>query len=136
VTKAFREISGQQQNFVYSNSMYFLIDLIRCKTCNGTIIKVSEQGGYYGCYNAMHAACSNQLLVQKRCIEKLIINDLREKFLTAELIPGHRRYKKNKKSIETHFYYVARTNIQTLALLGEENKITNRLICWTGIRTN
>ena len=46
---------------------------------------ISGKGsGYYGCYNARRKTCNNTLLIPRKRIEETIINELKEKILTAE----------------------------------------------------
>jgi hypothetical protein len=101
------------KKYIEENQTHFLAGLIRCRTCDGAIVQTSSKGGeYYECSNAKRKACNNKLLVPRKRIETIIINDLKEKFLTAE----------NGKIIESRSYYVPHTNIQILALLDEERK--------------
>jgi hypothetical protein len=101
------------QSCFHSNTTHFLAGLIRCRNCNGVIVQISgKDGGYYGCYNAKRKACKNKLLVPRKWIETIIIDDLKEKFLTSENL----RYIYD----ESRSYFVPHTNIQILALLDEE----------------
>jgi hypothetical protein len=108
--------NGEQRNYVYATPTHLLASLLRCKSCNGSVVRVSDKrGGYYGCTNAKQKACTNKFSVPKKRVEALIIDDLKEKFLTAESI--HKVV--NDRLIKACSYYVAYTNIQALALLSE-----------------
>jgi hypothetical protein len=58
---------------------------MKCNTCGEAIVLISGKGsGYYGCYNARRKTCGNSLLIPHKRIEEIIINELKEKILTAE----------------------------------------------------
>ncbi len=124
---------------IFSNGILALVDLIKCKCCDGEIVQVSgKNGGHYGCYNAKRESCNNKLLISSRQVEAIILNDLKEKFLTVdslkyidefvlkdllemvelESVPGDRPLA-NAYLIKSCSYYVAYTSIQTVALLDE-----------------
>lgn len=45
----------------------------------------SAKGGVrYGCSNAKSKSCNNKLRISRSQVEAMILNDLKEKFLTAE----------------------------------------------------
>ncbi len=103
------------QSYIHSNTTHFLAGLIRCRNCNGAVVEISGKGGgCYGCDNAKRKACKNKLLIPRKRIETIIIDDLKEKFLTSENL----RYIYD----ESRSYFVPHTNIQILALLDEEYK--------------
>ena len=80
-----REAAGQQKSYIHANPMHLLAGLLKCKSCRGAIVQISGKGGgYYGCYNNKRKSCNNKLLIRRTKIESIIINDLKEKFLTAE----------------------------------------------------
>ena len=88
---------------------HFLAELIRCKACNGNLVKIN--GRHYGCCNAKGKICSNEHLLQGKGLEALILNDLKEKLLTGE--------QEVYQPMGSRSYYVVHTNIHTLSLLGE-----------------
>ena len=46
---------------------------------------ISGKGtGYYGCYNARRKTCTNTLAIPRKRIEEIIINELKDKILTAD----------------------------------------------------
>jgi hypothetical protein len=125
---------------IFPNATLALAGLIKCKCCNGTVVQVSiKDGGRYGCKNAKKEGCKNKLRISKKDIEAIILNDLKEKFLTAhnlkyvdklalkdlcrkielEPVPG-KSPSANEQHIQSCSYYVANTSIQTIALLHEE----------------
>lgn len=125
---------------IFSNSMHALAGLIRCKCCDGVLVQVSiKRGGYYGCDNARKHSCKNKLRLSRRGVEAIILNDLKEKFLTVqsleyadelvledllgviELEPVlGKRSLTHVKSLIVGWYYVTHTSIQSIALLEEE----------------
>ncbi len=85
MTKQTEKTSTQQKSYVHSNPPHLLSGLLKCKSCNGAIVQLSGKGGgYYGCYNSKRKTCKNKLLVPRKKIESIIIDSLKEKFLTAE----------------------------------------------------
>ncbi len=77
-------------------------------------MQVSCKGsGYYGCSNARRKECSNKMLIPRRQVEAIILNDLKEKYLRKDF------EMENGKQVGKRSYYVAHTSIQTLALLNE-----------------
>ncbi len=51
------------------------------------MVLVSGKGsGYYGCYNAKRKTCNNKMLIARNKVEKIILNELKEKLLIAENI--------------------------------------------------
>lgn len=82
-----------------------LASLIRCKLCDGTLVKLScKRSECYGCYNAQKKACENKLALARRQLKNLHIDVLKEKFLEVRL--------RKKRP-----YYVLHTSIQTLAFV-------------------
>ncbi len=85
MAKQTEKTSGEQKSYIYANPTHALAGLIKCKSCNGAMVQVSGKGGgYYGCYNAKRKSCSNKLLIPRKRVEAIILNDLKEKFLTVE----------------------------------------------------
>ena len=85
MSKQSEKTSQPQKSYIYSNPTHALAGLIKCRCCDGAMVQVSGKGGgYYGCYNAKRKSCTNKLLVPRKRIEAIILNDLKEKFLTAE----------------------------------------------------
>ncbi len=83
--KQSEKTSQPQRSYIYSNPTHVLAGLIKCKCCDGAMVQVSGKGGgYYGCYNAKRKVCTNKLMIPRKRIETIILNDLKEKFLTAE----------------------------------------------------
>lgn len=75
----------QPISYIHSNPTHLLAGLLKCKSCGGAIVQVcGKSGGYYGCYNAKRKTCSNKLTVQRKRLETILLNTLKEKFLTAE----------------------------------------------------
>ena len=105
--------NAEQKNYLYTTPTHLLAGLLKCKLCQGSVVQISgRRGGYYGCINVKQKICSNKLSVSKRRIEALIIDDLKEKFLTKRSVCD--------RVIEDCSYYVVYTNIQALALLSKE----------------
>lgn len=98
----------------YQNPTQFLAELIRCKACNGQLVKINGRiGGHYGCCNAKRKSCPNVHLLQDGSLASIILSDLKEKLLKSESTPNI------DKPIECASYYVSHTNIHTLSLLRE-----------------
>jgi aspartate/glutamate racemase len=58
---------------------------MKCQSCGGAVILISGKGsGYYGCYNARRKSCHNTLLVPRKRIEQIILQELQQKLLTTE----------------------------------------------------
>lgn len=75
----------QQKSYVHTSPNHLLSGLMKCNSCGGAIVLISGKGGgYYGCYNAKRKTCQNTLLVPRKRVEKIIINELKEKILTAD----------------------------------------------------
>jgi len=74
-----------QKSYVHTSPTHLFSGLMKCGLCGGAILLISGKGtGYYGCYNARRKTCANTLFVSRKRIETKIINDLKEKILTAE----------------------------------------------------
>ncbi len=94
-------------NFIHSAPSEFLASLIRCKFCDGTLVKLScKRSECYGCCNAQKKECENERLIARRQIKNLHIDVLKEKFLEVRL--------RSKRP-----YYVLHTSIQTLESISE-----------------
>jgi len=79
--------SLEQKSYIYSNPKHLLAGLLKCKCCGGAIVQISGKGGgYYGCYNAQRKTCKNKLLIPRKRVETILINDLKSKILTPENI--------------------------------------------------
>ena len=75
----------QQKSYVHTSPTHLFSGLMRCKLCEGAIVLISGKGsGYYGCYNAKRKTCTNTLLVSRKRVEEIIINDLKTKILTPD----------------------------------------------------
>jgi len=125
--------------FICSNTTYVLARFLRCSWCQGDVIEVNGRN-CYGCYNACEKTCNNSRLILKEQIEEMILNDLKRKFLFITT-PNHvgavfvfkdifqsngsqidkESFGRKEHSIDRSAYYVARTSIQTLALLNEKS---------------
>ena len=78
-------IKGSQKSYVHGNPTHLLSGLLKCKTCGGAMVQVSGKGsGYYGCYNNKRKSCSNKLMISRKRLEGILIESLKEKFLTVE----------------------------------------------------
>ena len=88
-----------------------LAGLIKCKCCNGAIVRVNAK--HYAC--AQRHCCDNKLLVPKQVVEAVLVKDLGEKFLG-----------KVTEVDENCSIYVAHTTIQTLAFLNRGDKRRKR----------
>lgn len=76
---------GKQKSYVHGNPTHLFSGLLKCKVCGGAMVQVSGKGnGYYGCYNQRRKSCSNKLLVSRNRLERILIESLKEKFLTVE----------------------------------------------------
>lgn len=85
MVKQTEKTSRPQKSYIYSNPTHVLASLIKCKCCDSAIVQVGGKGGgYYSCYNAKRKTCNNKLMIPKKRIEAIILNDLKEKFLTVE----------------------------------------------------
>lgn len=90
---------------IHTTPTSLLASLIRCKFCDGTLVKLScKKSECYGCCNAQKKECENELLIARRQIKNLYIDVLKEKFLEVRL--------RRKRP-----YYVLHTSIQTLAFV-------------------
>lgn len=75
----------QQKSYIHTSPTYLFSGLMRCSACGGAIVLLSGKGsGYYGCYNGRRKTCNNTLLIPRKRIEEKIVNELKEKILTAE----------------------------------------------------
>jgi len=80
-----RKTFYQQRSYVHTSPNHLLSGLMKCNTCGGAIVLISGKGtGYYGCYNAKRKTCSNTLAIPRKRIEEIIINELKDKILTAD----------------------------------------------------
>lgn len=80
-----KTIPLQQKSYVRSHPPHLLSGLLKCKCCDGAMVQISGKGGgYYGCYNAKRKTCTNKLLIPRKRLETILLNDLKEKFLTTE----------------------------------------------------
>jgi hypothetical protein len=123
---------------IFSNPIRALAGLIKCKCCDATIMQVSARdGGYYGCNNAKGKFCDNKQQLSKAQVVAIILNDLKEKFLTTKNLKSMSALKGLLRELEldiiprkhssasvqpnlTSLYYVSHTSIQTVALLDSE----------------
>ena len=85
--KKTKKTSKQPISYIHSNPTHLLAGLLKCKACGGAIVQIcGKSGGYYGCYNAKRKTCTNKLTIQRKRLEAILIESLKEKFLTAENI--------------------------------------------------
>jgi len=58
-----------------------------CGRCGGAIGEVTgRKGGYYGCLKARRTMCDNRLLVRRKKIERLLLEELRNRILNVDSI--------------------------------------------------
>ncbi len=75
----------QQKSYIHTSPNHLFSGLMKCNTCGGAVVLISGKGsGYYGCYNARRKTCNNTLLIPRKRVEEIIINELKEKIMTAE----------------------------------------------------
>ncbi len=75
----------KQRSYVHASPPHLFAGLMRCACCKGSILLVSGKGGgYYGCYNATRKTCDNNLLVPRKKLEQVILEELKKKILTPE----------------------------------------------------
>ncbi len=76
---------GSFKSYVHTSPNHLLAGLLKCKACAGAMVQVSGKGGgYYGCYNNKRKTCSNKLMIQRKKAEPHILQNLKERILTAE----------------------------------------------------
>ncbi len=134
------------KNHLFSNPICALADLIKCRYCDGAMMYFSAKGGVrYGCSNAKSKNCNNKLRISRSQVEAMILNDLKEKFLTAESLKfiDEWVFKELARTIELAIvqekgtlphaqliqmgsFYVAYTSIQAIALLSEQYEHESR----------
>ena len=77
----------QQKSYVHTSPNHLFSGLMKCNSCGGAIVLLSGKGGgYYGCYNSRRKTCNNSLLIPRKRIEEIVINELKERILTADNI--------------------------------------------------
>jgi hypothetical protein len=75
----------QQKSYVHTSPNHLFSGLMKCNSCGGAIVLISGKGGgYYGCYNSRRRTCNNSLLIPRKRIEEIIINELKDKILTTD----------------------------------------------------
>lgn len=85
MSKQSNKTSQQQKSYVHSHPPHLLAGLLECKCCGGAMVQISGKGGgYYGCYNSKRKTCKNKLLIPRKRIEAILLDNLQEKLLTAE----------------------------------------------------
>jgi hypothetical protein len=133
-------IMRDERGYIFPNRIRALAGFIKCRYCDGEVVQVSAKNrGCYGCCNAKKESCDNTLLISVRGVKTILLNDLKEKFLTVESlkyidesamnnllgkiglepVPG-KCWFVHTQPIEISSYYVAHTSIQTVALLDED----------------
>lgn len=102
----------------------------------------TKGGGCYGCSNAKSKSCNNKLRISRSQVEAIILNDLKEKFLTAESLKCVDEWVlkelartielaslqgkgalEHAQLIQMGSYYVAYTSIQAITLLSEQYEL-------------
>lgn len=83
--KAAQGTSLPQKSYIHANPTHLLSGLLKCKCCGGPMVQISGKGGgYYGCYNAKRKSCKNKLIISRKRVEKIIVEELKTRILTAE----------------------------------------------------
>lgn len=107
-------------SYIFSNSIYALVDLIRCKCCGAKVVQLGKV--HFGCDGVKSKSCNNRLRISWGEVKAIILSDLKEQFLAAKDIDGLTlRNLKECESISSSSYYVVHTSIQTVALLDESD---------------
>ncbi|PIW66412.1 MAG: hypothetical protein COW11_03395 [Candidatus Omnitrophica bacterium CG12_big_fil_rev_8_21_14_0_65_43_15] len=80
-----KKVFYQQKSYIHTSPSHLFSGLMKCNACGSAIVLISGKGtGYYGCYNARRKTCNNTLLIPRKRVEEIIINELKEKLLTVE----------------------------------------------------
>jgi hypothetical protein len=128
-----------ERGYFFPNRIRALASFIKCRYCGGEVVQVSAKAkGCYGCCNAKKETCENTLLISVRGVEAIILNDLKEKFLTTQSLEcadkpaleaeygmtesepkPEKPPSAHAQPTEISSYYVSHTSIQTVALLDE-----------------
>ncbi len=76
---------GPFKSYIHTSPNHLLSGLLKCKCCGGAMVQVSGKGGgYYGCYNNKRKTCTNKLMIQRKKVEEIILDHLKNQLLTAE----------------------------------------------------
>ena len=66
---------------------HLLSGAMTCVECGATITQVSGKGGgYFGCPSAKKSACSNKIIVRRKLIEKVFLEQIREQIASPKQI--------------------------------------------------
>lgn len=58
-----------------------------CPSCGSTISQVSwKSGGYYCCSNARRNSCNNKIIVRRKLVEQLVLDEVRKRMSSPEQI--------------------------------------------------
>ncbi len=75
----------KQKSYVHTSPTHLFSGLMRCSLCGGVIALISGKScGYYGCLNGKRKICKNTLLVSRKKVEEIILNELKNRLLTTE----------------------------------------------------
>ena len=100
-----KSFGRKQKSYVEANPTHLLSGNIVCGNCGGAIVLVSgKSAGYYGCHNARRGSCDNKMLINRKKIEDLFMDALREKVLRPEHL--QLVYQKVAKQIQKQFSHI------------------------------
>ncbi len=64
---------------------HILSGAMNCEDCGSTIGQVSGKGGgYFGCLGAKRGACDNKILVRRKLVENLVLDEVNKQLATPE----------------------------------------------------
>ena len=79
---------------------HLLSGAMTCATCGATITQVSGKGGgYFGCPGAKKSTCKNKVIVRRKLIEKVFLDQIRERIASPEQV--HDVLQRVQKEIQT-----------------------------------
>ncbi len=82
-----RGFEGKKGSHEAQYPSHLLSGAMTCATCGATITQVGGKGGgYFGCPGAKKSACSNKVIVRRRLIENVFLEQIREHIASPEQI--------------------------------------------------
>ena len=83
--KGERGFEGEKGSRELHYPSHLLSGAMTCASCGATITQVSGKGGgYFGCPAAKKSSCSNKIIVRRKLVEKVILNEVRNRISTPE----------------------------------------------------
>ena len=123
--KGQRGLEGKKGSLEDQYPSHLLSGILTCASCGTAISQVSGKGGgYFGCRGARRGTCPNKIIIRRKIVEKVILDEIRDRISSPEKI--QQVLLKVQSEIEKHSSDIpSLIRRKEMELNSEERKLAN-----------